>query len=619
MKEQARADGAVCFFSLTSMRTREISFVLPTHVECRYVHIKMLTSHGNGRNIDTERIALLGYDARPTLSDAAPLPADAAQLARLGLQKEELTAWTRLSHDHSHILRGEPICVLLCSNPTTRHTRTAVDVLQEIAHSGDYHDALHFFHHDDSNPERGWAVKYASDELAVMIDAHGQKSEINWGDPLLWWLVIAHANESFRDVYQGSMNTSDVRFWLDAYRSTPVHNGFYCDCCSEMKYNARPTWPIRGPRYHCLECSSFDLCSSCFSQQISLHNHHPSHAYMVVVDNVEESTRASPAEQWVDLHGTPIGSLWALDAALSESYEDQATSNVDVDVVTMLRRHDRSIRLVHWGERQLSILKREGRLVDAFACIERSRRLKIIILTFVYTEEENYQWHEIEEVLDLLGDAIAEHGQVECVEVLGGAPANLSTTGWLTPRLQTGLKMNRTISTLGLSSMAMGEMDARALSAVLRVTVMPLTQLYLSDSSFPDTGMEGILTTLSTNESIRLTTLQLMGNDIHHGAADALARLVADGQLQWLGLSITSLQPTGLMSLLQAMKGVDCPLVGVDLGFTDLADDRVALVALVLLTNRHLERLRLSHCDITDIGAQHLAGRPTPQSTLALS
>lgn len=48
-----------------------------------------------------------------------------------------------------------------------------------------------------------------------------------------------------------------------AKRSAYVHRGTRCDSCNEF--------PIRGIRWHCINCPDYDLCSTCESQSPSAH------------------------------------------------------------------------------------------------------------------------------------------------------------------------------------------------------------------------------------------------------------------------------------------------------------------------------------------------------------
>lgn len=50
-----------------------------------------------------------------------------------------------------------------------------------------------------------------------------------------------------------------------ARRQAYVHRGTRCDSCGEL--------PIRGIRWHCINCPDFDLCSTCESQNIHPRTH----------------------------------------------------------------------------------------------------------------------------------------------------------------------------------------------------------------------------------------------------------------------------------------------------------------------------------------------------------
>ncbi|AET40087.1 uncharacterized protein Ecym_5328 [Eremothecium cymbalariae DBVPG len=63
-----------------------------------------------------------------------------------------------------------------------------------------------------------------------------------------------------------------------------VHNGIYCNSCQNFmnpsKWNTKTCSSkgfIKGPRYKCLTCQNFDLCSVCHEKGISIENHRESH------------------------------------------------------------------------------------------------------------------------------------------------------------------------------------------------------------------------------------------------------------------------------------------------------------------------------------------------------
>jgi len=57
---------------------------------------------------------------------------------------------------------------------------------------------------------------------------------------------------------------------MQSKREKAIHFGHKCDQCGQD--------PIRGPRYKCLECPSYDLCSHCLSHRREFHN--PRHSFI---------------------------------------------------------------------------------------------------------------------------------------------------------------------------------------------------------------------------------------------------------------------------------------------------------------------------------------------------
>ncbi|KAI9702259.1 MAG: hypothetical protein M1820_006191 [Bogoriella megaspora] len=66
-----------------------------------------------------------------------------------------------------------------------------------------------------------------------------------------------------------------------------VHRGIRCDSCGEM--------PIRGIRWHCSNCTDFDLCSTCESQNPGPHNKtHVFHKIVIPALHLSKSWKVEP-------------------------------------------------------------------------------------------------------------------------------------------------------------------------------------------------------------------------------------------------------------------------------------------------------------------------------------
>ena len=213
-----QADGAIAYFTLTDLDHLQIPVTLPSWTECRYLHIKLLTARSavDDANIDIERIAAIGFDTAQRPFEEVTLPSTIPQ--QLGLIREELTRWNRVSHDHMRALREQPACILFGSDPMKAETTAARTLLYGIAMSGKYDstgsggsDSVTFFYYDDSSSEKEFGEALA--EMAGLAPPN-QRPPVS--------IVITDTTDDTNNThrryhYTGPLDDLSLRSWIDAY------------------------------------------------------------------------------------------------------------------------------------------------------------------------------------------------------------------------------------------------------------------------------------------------------------------------------------------------------------------------------------------------------------------
>ena len=228
-----QTDGAVAFFTLTDLDRLQIAVTLPSWAECRYLHIKLLSARSEvDDNIDVARVAAVGFDTAQRPAEEVTLPATVVQ--QLGLTKEELGRWNRLSADHMRTLRQEPACILFGSDPMKAETTAARTLLHAIAMSGAYDGSLTFYHYDDSSSEKAFASAIADmaglgpldeprEQQLQGEEGAARPSSLSSDDGAaqskrpLTAIVIGELDSNRRHHYSGQLDDASLRAWLDAY------------------------------------------------------------------------------------------------------------------------------------------------------------------------------------------------------------------------------------------------------------------------------------------------------------------------------------------------------------------------------------------------------------------
>jgi len=229
-----QADGAVAFFTLTDLDRLQMAVTLPSWTECRYLHIKLLSSRSEvDDNIDVARVAAAGFDTAQRPAEETTLPPTVPQ--QLGLMKEELGRWNRLSADHMRALREEPACILFGSDPMKPETTAARTFMHAIAMSGAYDGSLTFYHYDDSSSEKEFAAALAEMAgLGPLDEPHSEQQppseegadrpsnpSSNSQQPETrrppTTIVITELQDNRRYHYSGPLDDTSLRAWLDQY------------------------------------------------------------------------------------------------------------------------------------------------------------------------------------------------------------------------------------------------------------------------------------------------------------------------------------------------------------------------------------------------------------------
>ena len=155
-EQQKRADGAVSYFATTQPHPLEMVVSLPTWLECRYVHIKLIAGapedsvEPDEANVDLERVALVGYSTEQARL-TSPTAISSTLLHDLNLLDEPLLAWNALSEKHYAYIDRRAACILFLADTTQADTIAARNCIKAIADSNTYQPKLMFFHLDASN------------------------------------------------------------------------------------------------------------------------------------------------------------------------------------------------------------------------------------------------------------------------------------------------------------------------------------------------------------------------------------------------------------------------------------------------------------------------------------
>ncbi|KAL1305245.1 hypothetical protein AAFC00_002160 [Neodothiora populina] len=186
----------------------------------------------------------------------------------------------------------------------------------------------------EADPETEWRFEQANVALAFArrcgIDVErGNRSRLDDIDgldiDLAETVLDSDAGGNTHQPGQGIMGLLYTIAEEQAKRGAYIHRGTRCDSCGEF--------PIRGVRWHCINCPDYDLCSNCESQSPGVHPR--THVFAKI--KIPIATLAQPHEvhdlwypgdpirHWSPLHGSLRKRLVAEtgfeDVALEACYE----------------------------------------------------------------------------------------------------------------------------------------------------------------------------------------------------------------------------------------------------------------------------------------------------------
>ena len=227
----------MCYFTVTDADLLQCPLTLPAWTPTRFLHLKLLSSSNPtlDDNIDLERLALVGYPHDLTPPHEVPL--GPGVLAHLGLVRQPLGAWNRVTADHVRVLREGTVCVLWGRDPMGVEGTRARTLVHQVATSGAYDERVVFFHSDDSSEEAAFAARVAASHgvhlpaLDAKDDEEGDEEEeeeeeeereamANLAQGLVdcpeWRITAAVGAEGQRFHYDGELDEAPLRQWLDA-------------------------------------------------------------------------------------------------------------------------------------------------------------------------------------------------------------------------------------------------------------------------------------------------------------------------------------------------------------------------------------------------------------------
>jgi Ran GTPase-activating protein (RanGAP) involved in mRNA processing and transport len=162
------------------------------------------------------------------------------------------------------------------------------------------------------------------------------------------------------------------------------------------------------------------------------------------------------------------------------------------------------------------------------------------------------------------------------------------------------LKVNKSLTTLGLDHNAIGASGASSIGEALKVNGS-LTSLHLLQNSIGDPGASSIGEALKDNQS--LTELDLGANSIGASGASSIGEALKDNaSLTELNLRGNSIGAPGASSIGEALK-VNRSLTDLDLALNSIGDPGGSSIGEALKVNGSLTELSLFRNEIGDPGA----------------
>ncbi|XP_062895928.1 NACHT, LRR and PYD domains-containing protein 12-like isoform X2 [Mobula hypostoma] len=173
--------------------------------------------------------------------------------------------------------------------------------------------------------------------------------------------------------------------------------------------------------------------------------------------------------------------------------------------------------------------------------------------------------------------------------------------------LVSALSTNRSLTELNLGANKLGDSGVKLVSAALRKSECKIQKLWLYDVGLTANGAKEIISTLGTNRS--LTELSLNDNKLGDSGVKLVsaALRVSECKIQKLWLRDVGLTDSGVEDLVSALS-TNPSLTELNLSYNKLGDSGVKLVSAALKNSDcKIQKLWLKHVGLTDSGAGDLA------------
>ena len=236
--EQKKAHGVVGYFEAAEPNMLEMVVTLPVWVECRHVHVKLISSRAAEgdwnpamcdpaiQNVDVDRVAVVGFPTEQ--APAASIVVSPSILYELDLLTVPLQAWNELSEKHHRQVDTHPACILFLADCTQADTIAARDCMKAIAESDSYQHKLTFFHYDanESTADKHY-ISWLSNVLQLDLIELGRPADdtgsgtSSSGARRARLVVYDRTSDAssyhFNEAIDGSFDTANVCVWLNRY------------------------------------------------------------------------------------------------------------------------------------------------------------------------------------------------------------------------------------------------------------------------------------------------------------------------------------------------------------------------------------------------------------------
>ncbi|XP_072133248.1 NACHT, LRR and PYD domains-containing protein 3-like isoform X1 [Mobula birostris] len=171
---------------------------------------------------------------------------------------------------------------------------------------------------------------------------------------------------------------------------------------------------------------------------------------------------------------------------------------------------------------------------------------------------------------------------------------------------------------LRLSFNKLGDSGVKLVSAALRNPECKIQKLWLNDVGLTDSGAEDLVSTLSTNPSLR--GLNLGGNKLGDSGVKLVSAALRNPEckIQKLWLNRVGLTDSGVEDLVSALS-TNPSLTELDLRLNSLTDRSVPALRRLILTLPSLERIRLGDNRFSGTGRKELRSLQEPRPGLTVT